>query len=517
MNKFEEIKATKDGLDVWPDILRYAREGWEAISDDDKARMKWYGLFFRKHTPGYFMLRIRLPNGIASAAQLRAVAGIASDFGRSELDITTRQQIQVRWFRIEHVPEIFSRLNAVGLDSRQTGMDNIRNVMGCPLAGITPHELFDASPAVRAFTMAFVGNPEFTNLPRKFNVAITGCPSNCVALESQDIALVPAEKLGGDGLPVYGCNVLVGGKMGSGGFTPAQPVNAFVHLDEAAEVCCRIVEIFRDYGPRESRSQARLSFLLEDWGMERFREALEERLGRPLPEAGADARWLRQGDHVGVEPQKELGKYSVGLSVPVGRLTSDQTLAAANLADCYGAGEARLTPGQNLILTHVPDKRLAELLAEPLLQQLRPDPSLPLRGTVSCTGAGLCDLALTDTKRHALKVARQLEEMHLLERPIAINWSGCPAGCGNHQVADIGLQGGKARVGNEVIEVYQVFAGGRGGRAARPAAELLNGIPATEIADVVERLVEAHESGHDLVQAARQIALERGAANQAAA
>src|SRR5713226_363056 len=273
MNKFEEIKATKDGLDVWPDILRYAREGWEAISDDDKARMKWYGLFFRKHTPGYFMLRIRIPNGIASAAQLRAIAGIASDFGRSELDITTRQQIQVRWFRIEHVPEIFSRLNAVGLDSRQTGMDNIRNVMGCPLAGITPHELFDASPAVRAFTAAFVGNPEFTNLPRKFNVAITGCPSNCVALESQDIALVPAEKLGGDGLPVYGCNVLVGGKMGSGGFTPAQPVNAFAHLDEAAEVCCRIVEIFRDYGPRESRSQARLSFLLEDWGMERFRSA----------------------------------------------------------------------------------------------------------------------------------------------------------------------------------------------------------------------------------------------------
>src|SRR5438477_1721109 len=198
MNKFEEIKATRDGLDVLPDIERYAREGWEAITDDDKARMKWYGLFFRKYTPGYFMLRIRVPNGIATADQLRTIADVTEEYGRGELDITTRQQIQVRWFRIEHVPAIFARLAAAGLEHRQTGMDNIRNVMGCPLAGLTTHELFDAAPVVREFTARFVGNREFTNLPRKFNVAITGCMDNCLHLETQDIALGPALKHGED-------------------------------------------------------------------------------------------------------------------------------------------------------------------------------------------------------------------------------------------------------------------------------------------------------------------------------
>ena len=216
MNKFEEIKATKDGLDILPDIERYARIGWEAITDDDKVRMKWYGLFFRKHTPGFFMLRIRIPNGIATAAQIRTLGELANEVGRGELDLTTRQQIQLRWFRIEQVPAIFARLEAVGLEVRQTGMDNIRNVMGCPLAGITTHELFDASPAARAYTARFVGNKEFSNLPRKFNVAMTGCVDNCVLLETQDIGLSPAVRQV-DGHAVAGFNVMVGGKQGSGG------------------------------------------------------------------------------------------------------------------------------------------------------------------------------------------------------------------------------------------------------------------------------------------------------------
>src|SRR5437870_2625542 len=194
VNKFEEVKAAKDGLDVWPDIERYAREGWEAISDDDKMRMKWYGVFFRRHIPEFFMLRIRIPNGIASSEQMRAIANVAGDFARSEVDITTRQQVQIRWYRIESVPEMLARLAAVGVDTRQTGMDNIRNVMGCPLAGLTTHELFDASPVAREFTSRFVGNREFTNLPRKFNVMMTGCIDNCVPLETQDIGMGPAVK-----------------------------------------------------------------------------------------------------------------------------------------------------------------------------------------------------------------------------------------------------------------------------------------------------------------------------------
>ncbi|MFI5266188.1 MAG: ferredoxin--nitrite reductase [Chloroflexota bacterium] len=516
MNKFEEIKAAKDGLDVWPDIFRYAHQGWEAIPEDDKARLKWYGLFFRKYTPGHFMLRVRIPNGIASSDQLRTLGELAGDFCRGELQITTRQQVQLRWFRIEDVPEIFTRLAAVGLDTRQTGMDNIRNVMGCPLAGLSTHELFDASPVVRDFTSRFVGNRELTNLPRKFNVGISACPENCLHLESQDIALTPAEKWDADGSFVKGFNVLVGGKMGSGGFTQAQRLDAFVTPREASEACYQIALLFRDYGPREARGRARLAFLLEDWGMDRFRAALERRLGHQLPAAGWDLRQPRETDHLGVSPQCQAGKYSLGLAVPVGRLTCDQVTAAANLADSYGSGEVRLTPGQNLILTHIPDTRLPEVLAEPLLRELRPDPPPALRGTVACTGVGLCDLAMTDTKADALRTACRLENAGL-QRPIAISWSGCPAGCANHHLADIGLQGARARIDGAVTEVYQVFVGGRSGRAARAATEVLTSVPASEISEVVERLVHAHEAGQDLTATALDIAAERDQTRQAAA
>ena len=511
MNKFEQIKAAKDGLDILPDIARYAREGWQAIPDDDKARLKWYGLFFRKHTPGYFMLRIRIPNGIATPAQLRTIAGIARDFGRAELDLTTRQQIQVRWFRIEHVPEIFARLRAVGLDHRQTGMDNVRNVMGCPLAGRTPHELVDAAPVVREYTAQFLGNRAFSNLPRKLNVAITGCMDHCLPLESQDVALGPALKTI-DGQWVAGFNVRVGGKMGSGGFTPARALDVFVRPEEAAALCAAITLLFRDHGPRETRSRARLAFLLEDWGLERFRTALEERLGRPLERAGRDVQSPHRTDHLGVAPQREQGTYSVGLAVPVGRLMAGQLLAVADLADTYGRGEVRLTPSQNLILPDIPDSRLRALLAEPLLAELRPDPAPAIRGTVSCTGLGLCDLALADTKADALATARRLERALPQSRPLAIHWSGCPAGCGNHQLADIGLQGGRARVGGEVVAVYRVYVGGASGLAARPAVPVLDKIPASRVGDVIERLARAHAAGHDLVHAGRELAAELGQA-----
>lgn len=509
MNKFEEIKAAKDGLDVLPDIERYARDGWEAITDDDKVRMKWYGLFFRKHTPGYFMLRVRIPNGIATAEQIRTIGDLANEFGRGELDLTTRQQIQLRWFRIEHVPEIFKRLAAVGLEVRQTGMDNIRNVMGCPLAGITTHELLDASGVAKDYTARFVGNKAFSNLPRKFNVAITGCLDNCVLLETQDIALSPAVR-NIDGEAVAGFNVAVGGKQGSGGYTAARSLDVWVTKEEAAEVCAEITLIFRDHGPRESRSRARMAFLVEEWGTARIREELESRLGRQLARAGRDARNSYHADHLGVAPQKERGLYSVGLAVPVGRWKADQAIATAHLAERYGTGEIRLTPGQNVMLTYVPNHRLPSLLAEPLLRETRADPSPSIRGTVSCIGMGLCDLALTDTKGDALRVARRLEQTIPLGRSIAINWSGCPAACGSHHTTDIGLQGGKARVGGKVIEVYQVYAGGRQGPAARPAVPVISAVPATEVGDVVERLAKAHTEGQDLVEVGHEIAAELG-------
>jgi ferredoxin-nitrite reductase len=512
MNKFEEIKAARDGLDVWPDVERYAREGWESIGDDDKVRMKWYGIFFRRHIPGFFMLRIRIPGGIATSEQMRAIASVASDFARGEIDITTRQQFQIRWYRIESIPEMLARLTAVGIDTRQTGMDNIRNVMCCPLAGLTTHELFDASPIAREFSARFVGNREFTNLPRKFNVTITGCIDNCVPLESQDVGMGPAVKEI-DGRLVSGFNVLVGGKMGSGGFAPAQPLDVFVPPEEAAEVAAQMVLLFRDHGSRETRSRARLIFLLEDWGMARFRAALEERLGRPLERAGHDARGAYRADHLGFAPQRKPGRYSVGLSVPIGRLTSAQLTAAADLADRYGRGELRLTPEQNLILPHVVDSQLPRLLNEPLLEELRPDPTPAVRGTVGCTGLGTCDLALAETKETSLAVARRVDRAVRLERPLSINWSGCPAGCGNHQVADIGVQGDKARINDEVVEVYHVLVGGKTGVGACAATRVVSQVPADRIGEVVERLARAHASGHNLREAGRLIAADLGQAD----
>jgi ferredoxin-nitrite reductase len=507
MNKFEQIKTDCDGLDVWPAIERYAQEGWQTITDDDKVRLKWYGIFFRKYTPGLFMQRIRLPGGTISSEQLRTIASIAADFGQGEVDLTTRQQIQVRSFTIERVPAIFRRLAGVGLNSLQTGMDNIRNVMTCPLAGLTSGELLDASPALRAYTDGFVGNRDFSNLPRKFNVTINGCIDNCLHLDTQDIALGPAVKrLGGQS--VAGFNVRVGGKQGSGGFRPASPLDVFVPLEQAAELCLAITLLFRDEGLRESRGRARLAFLVEAWGVARFREELERRLGRRLATAGADVQQADHRDHLGLTRQREVGRLSVGLAVPVGRLRAEQAFQIAGLAERYGRGQIRLTPSQNLILTDVAEAGLPALLAEPLLEQLSPFPSAAMRGTVSCTGIGLCDLALTDTKVHALAVARRLEQIPELSRPLTINWSGCPSACGNHFMADIGLQGGKSRVDGQVIEVYQVFAGGQLGANAQPAQPIIAAVPAGQIGEVIERLARAHAAGQDLVEAGQELARE---------
>ncbi|MPZ14203.1 MAG: ferredoxin--nitrite reductase [Chloroflexi bacterium] len=513
MNKFEEVKAAKDGLDAWPDVERCAREGWESIRDEDKIRMKWFGIFFRRHIPGFFMLRIRIPNGIATSAQVRAVASVASDFARGEVDLTTRQQFQVRWYRIESAPAMLERLAAVDIDTRQTGMDNIRNVMGCPLAGITTHELLDASPVVRAFTQRIVGNQEFSNLPRKFNVTITGCVDNCVHLETQDIGMGPAVRME-DGTVRVGFNVYVGGKNGSGGFTPAQPLDVFVEPGEAAELAAQIALLFRDHGSREARARVRLAFLLEAWGLGRFRSALEERMGRSLAHAGRDARGAYHADHVGIAPERETGVYSVGLSVPIGRITTAQMMMAADLADAYGREELRMTPGQNLILPHVPDSKLPALLNEPLLDELRPDPKPALRGSVSCTGLGTCDLALAETKGISSEVAQRVDRAGRLGRPISISWSGCPAGCANHQVSDIGLEGGRARVNGEVIEVYDVFVGGRAGIGARAGVKVLEQVPAGQISGVVERLAAAHGAGRDLVSTGQQLAVELAGAEE---
>jgi ferredoxin-nitrite reductase len=488
MNKIEQFKPDKDGLDVVKEIPDFAHRGWEALTEADLERLKWGGVFFRKHTPGFFMMRVRITNGITDAAQLRTLAMIAAEFGRGRLDITTRQQIQLRWLRLEDIPTILARLMEVGLTSLQTGMDNIRNVVGCPVAGLTSTELFDASPVARQFTEMFVGDKAFTNLPRKFNVTITGCRDNCVHAETQDLALVPAVQTV-DHVQIAGFNVLVGGKLGSGGYRIASPLDVFVAPEAAAELCRAIVLTFRDHGPREARNKARLAFLLGQWGVAKFRAEVEQRRGLPLASAGVDARSDRSTDHVGIFRQTGRGLNYVGLAVPVGRLTSEQLLDVCRLAEQYGRGEVRLTPGQNLIIPHVPDPKIGTLTAEPLLRALRYDPSAIMRGLVSCTGIEFCNLAVIETKQRALDLARDLEPKVGDVKPLTMAWSGCPAGCGNHHVADIGLLGSKARVDGQVVDAVTIFVGGKSGKGARLAEKIMEDVPCDRLSAVLEQLV----------------------------
>lgn len=492
MNKIEALKTERDGLDVREAINRYAREGWETIPEDDVQRLKWYGIFLRNPTPGFFMIRVRIPNGMTSSYQVRALATIAEKYGNGLIDLTTRQQVQLRQIRIESVPAVFEQLDAVGLTTMQTGMDNVRNIMGCPVAGLHPNEVLDASPVVKAFTDHVLGNREFTNLPRKFNVAITGCPDNCLHTETQDLALIPAVREVGEKKEV-GFNVLAGGKLGSGGYRIASPLDVFVKPDEAVEVCAAIVLLYRDHGTRgELRTNNRLAFLLDEWGETRFRAELEARLGRGLTPAGTDARKTAVNEHAGIFRQKQPGLNYVGLKVAVGRIKAEALQGVAALAERYGTGEIRISPAQILILPNIPDRRLSGLLDEPLLRTLPYNASEVFKGLVSCVGNDYCNLAVIETKSRALVTADHLERALSGVKPITMNWSGCPAGCGNHLVADIGLLGKRVKVNGEVVDAVDVFVGGRSGPAAKLAVKVLEDVPCDKLPSVLEGLVPYH-------------------------
>jgi ferredoxin-nitrite reductase len=494
MNKIEALKAERDGLDVTEDLVRFAHEGWRTIADDDKERLKWVGVFHRKPTPGHFMMRIRMANGIVTAAQARLLGEITRASGRNVADVTTRQQVQLRWVTIEGVPDVIARLEAAGLSSLQTGMDNIRGIVGCPATGLTPRELFDTAPIAAAFQRIFLGNRAFTNLPRKFNVTITGCLEHCTSGETQDISMTPAIA-DHDGQEMAGLNVAVGGKQGSGGPRFATDLDAFVAPEEAADVCAAIALIFRDHGPREARSKARLAFLVDEWGGARFRQELEARLERVLPPAGRDARETTTTDHVGIFRQREPGLNYVGLQTPVGRVRGDQLVELARLAERYGRGELRFTPSQNVLIPHVPDALVGELTGEPLLRELPYNPSEIQRGLVSCTGTDFCNLALIDTKTRALALAREFEQRIEASRPLTVRWSGCPASCGNHHTADVGLQGCKVKVDGKIVDGVHVFVGGRGGSAPRAADKVLADVPCDELPEVLDRLIRFFPRG----------------------
>ncbi|PSB13335.1 ferredoxin--nitrite reductase [filamentous cyanobacterium CCP2] len=493
-NKFEKFKAEKDGLMVKNELDRFAQVGWEAMDETDRDhRLKWVGVFFRPVTPGKFMLRMRMPSGVLNGHQMRVLAEIVQRYGEDgNADITTRQNLQLRGIRIEDIPDIFDRLKAADMTSVQSGMDNVRNITASPVAGLDADELIDARDLVKQvqdmITNCGEGNPEFTNLPRKFNIAIEGGRDNSVHAEINDIAFVPAFKD-----ETLGFNVLVGGFFSAKRCEAAIPLDAWVLPQDVVELCRAILEVYRDHGLRANRQKARLMWLIDEWGMEKFRTAVVEQLGRDLQSAAPEDEidWDKR-DHIGVYPQKQAGLNYVGLHVPIGRLYAPDMFEIARLAEVYGNGEIRLTVEQNLIIPNILDSRLDAFLQEPILEKFSIDPTPLVRSLVSCTGSQFCNFALIETKNRALAMIKDLEAELELTRPIRVHWTGCPNSCGQPQVADIGLMGTKVRKDGKAAEGVDIYMGGKVGKDAVLGSCVQKGIPCDDLKPVLRDLMIEH-------------------------
>jgi ferredoxin-nitrite reductase len=468
--------------------------GWENIPEDDRDhRLKWLGIFFRKRTPGQFMLRLRLPNGILTSGQMRMLGAIIHPYGEQGVaDITTRQNLQLRGIPIEEMPQILGYLKEVGLTSIQSGMDNVRNITGSPLAGIDPDELIDVRGLTRKVqdmvTNNGEGNPSFSNLPRKFNIALCGCRDNSVHAEINDLAFVPAFKNGR-----LGFNVLVGGFFSARRCAEAIGLDVWVDPRDVVPLCEAVLLVYRDHGLRANRQKARLMWLIDEWGLEKFRAAVERQTGHPLLRAAEkdEVVWHKR-DLLGVHAQKQPGLNFVGLHVPVGRLNALEMMELARLAEVYGSGELRLTVEQNVLIPNVPDSRVAPLLKEPLLKKFSPNPGPLQRGLVSCTGNQFCNFALIETKNRAVALMEELEAELEIPQTVRIHWTGCPNSCGQPQVADIGLMGTTARKDGRVVEAVDIYMGGEVGKDAKLGECVRKGIPCEDLKPVLVELLREH-------------------------
>ncbi|PSF36649.1 ferredoxin--nitrite reductase [Aphanothece hegewaldii CCALA 016] len=491
-NKFEKFKSEKDGLAVREELEYFANIGWEAMDKTDlEHRLKWVGIFYRPVTPGKFMMRMRLPNGILTSEQMQTLGEVVQRYGEDgNGDITTRQNLQLRGVRIEDVPDIFRRLKAVGLTSVQSGMDNVRNITGSPVAGLDGDELIDTRELVQKtqdmITNSGEGNLEFTNLPRKFNIAIEGGRDNSVHAEINDIAYVPAYKDG-----ELGFNVLVGGFFSAKRCEAAIPLNVWVSAnDDVVEMSRAILEVYRDHGLRANRQKSRLMWLIDEWGVEKFRAAVERQFGRPLATAALkdEIDWEKR-DHIGVFKQKQPGLNFVGLHVPIGRLYAQDMFDIARIAEVYGSSEIRLTVEQNIIIPNIPDENLEAFLSEPILEKFSISPQPLERALISCTGAQFCNFALIETKNRALNLIHELDQQLEMTQYVRIHWTGCPNSCGQPQVADIGLMGTKVRKDGKTVEGVDLYMGGKVGKDAHLGTCVQKGIACDDLVPVLTQIL----------------------------
>src|SRR3954449_3817048 len=495
MNKVEKAKLAKDGLDVYPDLMRAAREGWETLSDDDLMFLKWYGLYPHNTKDGHFMLRTKVVQGVLTADQAEVMASIAEDFGRGIIDCTTRQCFQIHWIRLENIPEIFARLDACGLTTKGACGDITRNVVGCTLAGIGHEEILDGHATAEAIHEHFLGNKLYSNLPRKYKISITGCREDCARGLINDVAL--SGVIAPDGTP--GFDLRIGGGLSSSPHF-ARRLDVFVKPEEAPEIIAGGTEIFRDSEEnRQKRGRARLKVLVDQMGPEASREELERRLGRELPRGVPTAPDLQGHDHIGVTPQLDGEHSAVGLLVPVGRLRAEQLSQIVGLAREYGSGEVRLTHQQNVLIPSVPNERVDALLAEPLLEELPAAPPLFTRGLQTCTGKEFCGLAKVFTKERAAEIARFLDAHVRVNGhgdDFRLHFAGCSSSCAQQQIADVGIEGVLKKVDGEFVEAMDIRIGGRLGPEPRFGDVVIRKVPHWELNETLLRIFSLYEQHH---------------------
>jgi len=514
--RMERLKREKNPWEAFDEVRTFAREGRSSVVPDwASAYFKWWGIYTQGDGVGatggkggegltteWFMMRIGIPNGIVTSSQLRSIGGLTRKYARNLADITVRQNLQLHWLTIESLPEVVDALDAIGLSPKGACGDVVRNVTGCPLAGVAADELIDASPIAQEIAHYLTANPDFYNLPRKFKISATGCPSWCTYPEINDIGLTPVVRDG-----EVGYSLRVGGGLSNEPHL-ALRLDAFVRPDQAVRVARGVAEIFRDQMVlRESRDRARLKYLFmrEGWTPDSFLAELNSRIGFKLdpavPENIPDEA-LR--DHVGIHPQRQPGLAYVGASVLRGRMTGEQLESVADLADRFGSGSLRATVAQNLVIVDVPNAKTGELAQELGQIGLHVEASTFWRGAVACTGTEFCKLAITETKGFTKWLVDELEErLPQFDQHLKLHVTGCPNGCGQHWIADIGLEGKKIKHEGQLVDAYYFCLGGAVGDHAGIARPVGYRCPATLVPEAMERLLRNYLGGRQTQESLR--------------
>ena len=505
----ERLKIEKNPWDAWDEVREFARKGRDSVLPEwTGLYFKWWGIYTQGDGAGvtggvggegktteYFMMRIGLPNGLLTAHQLHVIADLTEKYARGVADITTRQNIQLHWLTIEALPEVVDALTAIGLSPKGACGDVVRNVTGCPLAGLDGHELIDASPLAVEVAHKLTANPEFYNLPRKFKISITGCPLWCSYPEINDIGLT-ALKRTVNGVEEIGYSMRIGGGLSNEPHLAVR-LNAFIPQDKAYDAIHAVCEIFREQDAlRVSRTAARIKYLFmkHGWTAESMLAAIEAKLGYKFDAAdeGPIADDVYR-DHVGVRAQKQAGLSSIGATVLNGRLNPEQLRALAALSEKYGDGHLRATIMQNIVLVNIPNAQVQEVVQQVVALGLQVEPTVFYRGAIACTGTEFCKLAIAETKAFAKWLVGEMEErLPGFDQQLKLHVTGCTNSCGQSWIADIGLEGKKIKKDGVMVDAYYFCVGGAVGQHANIARQIGFRATAGECPEAIERLLRGY-------------------------